>query len=205
MVGPGLRIAARRRCFYRRPRPDIVLSGTRIRMAKPTSQERRKQILRQRRAEEQREIDREEARYFFGDALRAHRSGDIPAADRFLKKALILDPNLGGAMGVLADIHLAAERHAAALGRLQQRRKVDADLTSLYNIAVIQRHLGQPEKAIEAMREFLSAIKGRHEPEWQRMRGQAEAFVPLTKPKPAREKPAPPPAPELERLIFACV
>jgi tetratricopeptide (TPR) repeat protein len=174
-------------------------------MAKPTSQERRKQILRQRRAEEQREIDREEARYLFGDALRAQRSGDIPAADRFLKKALVLDPNLGGAMGVPADIHLAAGRHAEALGRLQQRRKVDADPTSIFNIAVIQRHLGQSEKAIEAMREFLSAIKGRHEPEWQRMRGQGEAFVQLTKPTPAREKPAPPPAPELERLIFACV
>ena len=37
-------------------------------------------------AEEQREFDREEAGYLYGDGVRAHRSGDIPAADRFLRK-----------------------------------------------------------------------------------------------------------------------
>jgi hypothetical protein len=71
-------------------------------MAKPTSQERRKQALRQRRAEEQREYDRQGAGYLYSDAVEAHRSGDIPAADRFLKKALILDPNHAHAIELLA-------------------------------------------------------------------------------------------------------
>ena len=88
-------------------------------MAKPTSQERRKQALRQRRAEEQREFDREDAGYLYGDAVQAHRSGDIPAADRFLKKALILDPNHAGALGLLFEIHRAAGHYAEALGYLQ--------------------------------------------------------------------------------------
>jgi superfamily II DNA or RNA helicase len=163
-------------------------------MAKPTSQERRKQVLRRRRAEEQRELDSEEARYLFGDALRAHRSGDIPAADRFLKKALILDPSLGGALGLLAEIHLAAGHHAEALGYFQQKRRVDTDPTALYNIALLQRQLGQPEKAIETMRDFLSAIEVRHEQKWQRLRSSAKSFLQLTRPEPAREEPAPPPA-----------
>jgi superfamily II DNA or RNA helicase len=163
-------------------------------MAKPTSQERRKQILRRRRAEEQREFDSEEARYLFGDALRAHRSGDIPAADRFLKKALILDPHLAGAMDMLAQIHRAAGHYAEALGYLQELRKVDTDPTALYDIAEIQRELGQTEKAIETMRQFLSVKEVRHKPEWQRLRSQAESFLQLTRPEPAREKPAPAPA-----------
>jgi hypothetical protein len=43
-------------------------------MAKPTTQERRKQALRQRRPKNS------------ASSTRAHRSGDIPAADRFLRK-----------------------------------------------------------------------------------------------------------------------
>jgi hypothetical protein len=95
-------------CFHHNLRPDIVLSGTQPRMAKLTSQERRKQALRLRRADEQREFDREDAGYLYGDAVDAHRSGDLPAADRFLKKTLILDPNHAGAMELLAQIHSAA-------------------------------------------------------------------------------------------------
>src|ERR1035441_8596228 len=91
-------------------------------MAKPTIQERRKQALRQRRAEEQREFDREDAGYLYGDAMEAHRSGDAPAADRFIRKALILDPNHAGALGLLFEIHRAAGHYAEALGRSEERR-----------------------------------------------------------------------------------
>ena len=166
-------------------------------MAKPTSQERRKQALRQRRAEEQREFDRQDAGYLYGDAVRAHRSGDIPAADRFLKKTLILDPNHAGAMGLLFEIHRVAGHYAEALGYLQRRRKVDADPKVLYNIAGMYQQLGQAEKAIEATREFLAEIKGRHEPEWQRLRKSAESVLQLTRPTPVpensrRRRPNPP-------------
>ena len=163
-------------------------------MAKPTSQERRKQALRQRRAEEQREFDRQDAGYLYGDAVRAHRSGDIPAADRFLKKTLILDPNHAGAMDLLAQIHRDAGHYAEALGYLQRLRKADPNPTALYNIAVLHNMMGQMEKASDTMREFLAETKGRYEPEWQRLRKSAESFLQLTRPKPAPEKPAPPPA-----------
>jgi superfamily II DNA or RNA helicase len=162
-------------------------------MAKPTSQERRKQALRQRRAEEQREFDREEAGYLYGDAVQAQRSGDLPAADRYLKKALILDPNHANALELLAQIHRDAGHFGEALGYLQRRRKVDADPIPLYNIATIYNELSQPEKADAAMREFLDEIKGRNEPRWQRLRGAAEAFLQLSWPQVARQKPAPPP------------
>ena len=162
-------------------------------MAKPTTQERRKQTLRQRRAEEQREFDRVEAEYLYRDAVEAHRSGDIPAADRFLKKALILDPNHAAAMERLAEIHDAAGHYAEALGYLQRLRKVETNPRAIYNIAILHSELGQAEKAVETMREFLSAIQGRREPEWQRLRSSAESFVKLIRPKPAREKPALPP------------
>src|SRR5450756_1328532 len=136
-------------------------------MAKPTSQERRKQALRQRRAEEQREFDREDAGYLYGDAAEAYRSGDIPAADRFLKKALILDPNHAGAMALLAQIHRDAGHDAEALGYLLRLRKVDRKPTTLYNIAMLHNMMGQVEKASDTMHEFLAEIKGRQGPEWQ--------------------------------------
>src|ERR1035441_1465786 len=137
-----------RGCFQHR-RPAIVLAGTQTRMAKPTIQERRKQALRQRRAEEQREFDREDAGYLYRDAVDAHRSGDIPAADRFLKKALVLDPHHARALGLLFEIHRAAGHYAEALGYLQRRRKVDSDPKVLYNIAGLYQELGQEERSEE--------------------------------------------------------
>ena len=163
-------------------------------MAKPTAQERRKQALRQRRADEQREYDRQDAGYLFDDAIRADRSGDIPAADRLLKKALILDPTHVGAMELLAQIHQAAGHDAEALGYLQRLRKVDTNPRAIYNIAVLHHQLGQEEKALEAVRDFLSAIEGRREPELLRMRRMAESLLQVILTKTASQKPVPPPA-----------
>jgi len=163
-------------------------------MAKPTSQERRKQVLRQRRAEEQREFDREEAGYLYGDAVQAHRSGDVPAADRFLKKALILDPNHANAIDLLAQIHRDAGHYAESLGYLQRLRKVETDPTALLNMATLHDLMGQREKGIETMREFLAEIKGRPEPKWLPLRVVAESFLRFAQPKPAPAKPAPTPA-----------
>lgn len=175
-------------------------------MAKPTSQERRKQALRQRHAEEQREYDREEAGYLYGDAVRAHRAGDVPAADRMLKKALLLDSVHTGALELLARIHHDAGHLGEALGYLQRIRKIVADPRALYNSAILLREVGQPQKGLDAMRQFLTEIQGRREPEWQQLRAAAESFCRFPVPKPAHEKPAlpspkaaapepPPPAP----------
>jgi len=177
-------------------------------MAKPTSQERRKQTLRQRRAEDQREFDREEAGYLFNDAFRVYHSGDIPAANRLLKKALILDPAHPRALELLAQIHEEAGHFAEALGYMQRLRKVDPDPRALYNIAVLHHRLGQAEEAAALMREFLADTKGRREPEWQSFRTAATSLLqvfPLKffgeKPAPARVKSAasasPPPVPEI--------
>src|ERR1700674_44457 len=115
-------------------------------MAKPSSQERRKQALRQRRAEEQREFDREEAGYLYGDAVKAFRAGDHPAADRLLKKALILDPQHINAMDLLAQIHRAAGHYAEAFGYIQRQRKVDdTNPVPLYNMATLYQQMGQTE------------------------------------------------------------
>src|ERR1035438_2990523 len=102
-------------------------------MAKPTSQERRKQVLKQRRAEEQREADREEAEYLYRDARLAHREGDDPAAGRLLRKALVLDPNHQNALGLTADIHYKAGHYAEAVAYARQLHKLNHDPSVLYN------------------------------------------------------------------------
>src|ERR1700720_3741631 len=88
------------------------------RMAKQTSQERRKQILKQRRAEEQREANREDAQFLFEEAQYAHKDGDAPDAGRLLRKVLILDPNHAPALDLMALIHNTAGHYAEALGYL---------------------------------------------------------------------------------------
>src|SRR5438874_6149044 len=99
-------------------------------MAKPNSQERRKQMLKQRRAEDQRQWNQADAKDLVHTAFAAHRKGDAPAADRLLKKALILDPELADALRLLAEIHNVAGHHAEALGYLLRLRKLrdDADV-----------------------------------------------------------------------------
>jgi Tfp pilus assembly protein PilF len=89
-------------------------------MAKQDSQLRRKQMLKQRRADEQREWDRQDAGLLCRDAFRAHRDGDLPAAARFLKKALVLDPNHARSLSLLAEIHSGAGHHAEALAYLRR-------------------------------------------------------------------------------------
>src|SRR5437016_4531744 len=123
-------------------------------MAKPTSQERRKQILKQRRIQESREKGQEDAQFLFQEAFYALGDGDIPAADRLAKKALIQDPEHADALGLLAQIHEAAGHPAEALGYLRRQRKVVDDPGVIYNIAVVYREIGQWENAVQSMREF---------------------------------------------------
>src|SRR6266705_2844117 len=139
-------------------------------MAKPNSQERRKQMLKQRRAEDQRRWDQADARDLFHTAFAAHKKGDAPAADRLLKKALILDPDLADALSLLAEIHNEAGHYAEALGYLLRLRKLKDDPGVLYNIGVVYGEMQQTEKAVDALREFLAATSGSRDPKWKRFR-----------------------------------
>jgi SNF2 family DNA or RNA helicase len=161
-------------------------------MAKPNPQERRKQVLKQRRAEEQREADREEAQYLYEDAVAANRDGDAPAAGRFLKKALILDANHVAALNLLARIHDDAGHHAEALGYLRHLREIVSDPVAHYNVAVMYIKMNQAENAAGAMREFLAASKPASEPKIRKLRESAEAFlkIPLPPPPPKPKPPA---------------
>ena len=161
-------------------------------MAKPNSQERRKQVLKQRRADEQREADREEAQYLYKEAVFANRAGDAPAAGRYLKKALILNSSHAGALDLLAEIHDRAGHYAEALGYLRRWREIKNDPAVLYRIAVMYLKMSQSENATAAMREFLAASQSVSEPTIQKLRESAEAFLKIRLPAPPPPQPKPP-------------
>jgi len=162
-------------------------------MAKPDSQLRRKQILKQRRAEEQREWDRQDAGFLFRDALSAHKDGDLPAAARLLKKALVLDPDHAASLSLLSEIHLDAGHHAEALAYMRRLQKIADDPGVLYNIGLIYREMEQPENAAGFMREFLAAVNGLRDRKWGRLRESAEAICEESRRAPRMQKPAPSP------------
>src|SRR5688572_17598193 len=158
-------------------------------MAKPTSQDRRKQLLKQRQAELRREMDSEEAHLLFASAAEANRRGDDPSAARMLKRVMSLDPNHTDALILLAQIHDSAGHYAEALAYLRQARKLKHDPSVLYNIGVVHRQMMQPALAAAAMREFLEATKGQRESKILQLRQSAKALCeslpPETVAKPA--------------------
>jgi SNF2 family DNA or RNA helicase len=167
-------------------------------VAKPTSKERRKHVLKEREAELRRELDLEDADIQFRIACVLHRDGDVPAADRILKKVLILNPDHIPALHLLAQIHVHAGHGAEALGYLRRLRKLDNSPVILYNMGVLHHELGQTEQAAQAMRQFLAA--GKHaDPQVRRLRASAEMLarsdVPLPPLKAAVPAPKPAPAP----------
>ena len=174
-------------------------------MAKQDSQLRRKQMLKQRKADEQREWDRQDAGFLFRDALSAHRDGDLPAAARLLKKALVLDPDHAASLKLLAEIHNDAGHHAEALAYLRRLQKIDDDPGVLYNIGFIYYEMGQLENAAGFMREFLAAVNGLRDSKWRRLRGSAEAICEEFRRAPRMEKPAPSPLlwPQLKEVCVS--
>ena len=157
-------------------------------MAKPTSQERRKQVLRQRRAEEQREFDREEAGYLFetpsartvpvisgrgplpeedpdprSQSRRRHGpAGPDPSRRRALRRGAWVPPG-------------AAEGRYRSHGALRDRRAP---------AAVGPNREGDRDDA-----PVFVAMEVRRKPEWQRLRNSAESFVQLARPKPDAKNP----------------
>ena len=139
-------------------------------MAKPNNPAHRKQVLKQRRAEEQRVWDRNEARELFREAQFLLSEGDAPAADRALRKAALLDPDWADPLILLAQIHEAAGHYAEALAYLRRARKLHDDPIMLYNIGVIHYHMQQWDSVVEAMDSFLAATKTLTGPNWPKLR-----------------------------------
>lgn len=165
-------------------------------MAKHSSLERRKQLLKERRAEADRRIAQEGVYRLYEDACEAYRAGDHPAAARLLKKALVLDPDHGDSLALLGDIHLKAGHDAEALGYFRHLRRVSKDPAVLFNIGIIYGRLGQTEQAQAAMREFLSSTRSRRAEKWERTRQAAQAIlacspVPPRRTEAAHREPAP--------------
>ena len=158
----------------------------------PSREEHRKQVLKQRRAEEQRSSDLREANLFYGDAHNAHRQGDLPAAARFLQKALHLNPDHEKALLLLAGIHTEAGHMGEAIGYWQRLYKVSGNPFALYNVGVLYRDLEQPENAVKALSEFLEETKSASSPKVKRLRELAQTQVAVSRMKPAA--PQPPPA-----------
>jgi len=177
-------------------------------MAKPNNPAHRKQVLKQRRAEEQREWNREGAEDICRAAVRMFHEGDAPGADRALRKALALDPDCTDALILLAQIHDQAGHYAEALGYMRRARKLRDDPTIVFNTGVIHAHMGQWESAVGTINDFLAVTKTLTEPKWQKLREQAKALrrmaptitssiqKPPAPPPPAPAAAPPPPTPE---------
>jgi superfamily II DNA or RNA helicase len=125
-------------------------------MADLRKAERRKRELKLRRAEEQREWDREYAVDLARDAYFAYRKGDLVEAMRETRRALSLCPDHAPAVSLLGQIHLEAGHFADALPHLLHLRKLDPGPGVTYNIARALHGLGRME---EALAEYQALLK----------------------------------------------
>ena len=165
-------------------------------MAKPNNPAHRKQVLKQRRAEEQKQWNREDARELYLEASDLLSDGDAPAADRALRKALALDPDYADALILLAQIHHTAGHYAEALGYLQRARKLSTDPSLLYNIGLLHYNLQQWDGLVESMDAFLAATETLIGRKWAQLRASAEVLRKLPRARTAPvQKPAAPPTP----------
>jgi len=136
-------------------------------------QERRRRILKQRRAAQNREFDREEARFLYRLALEMDEAGDVPGAAGAAKKALHLDPDFYPALDLLARLHFAAEQFEQAISCLQLLRKHPEAVSVGYNLGQSNLALGRTEEALKNFREFLDATGALPGRQWKQLREQA--------------------------------
>jgi SNF2 family DNA or RNA helicase len=170
----------------------------------PKKQERRRRLLKERKAALQHELDLEDAGYSLQAARQAYKAGDMPGAARKAKKALQLNPDLYPALDLLANIHSQAGQYADAAYYLGLARKFPAALAASYNLGVAHFKLGRVQEARKDFQDFLEAIKSSRDLQWVQLRENAKQWVrelPQAEPPPPRVSvgfvPAPePPAPE---------
>lgn len=96
-----------------------------------------------------------------------HRLGDLDEAERVWRKALAMDPRLGGAWLELGRLILArpgAEAPSEALPYLERAEALDpTSFEPSYSLALAYRRLGRPEDAKRALARS-EAIRRRHPP-----------------------------------------
>ena len=168
-------------------------------MGDAKKQEKRRRVLKERRAAQVRDLDREEAHYLYRSALEMEEEGDTPGAARAAKKALHLDPDLYPALDLLARIHFAAEQYDQAISYLQLLRKYPQAVSVGYNLGQSNLALGRTEEALENFREFLAATRALPGRQWKQLREEArrlcadleKSAAPIVVTQPAPRTPPP--------------
>ena len=155
-------------------------------MNDPKKLERRRRILKERRAAEAREMGRGEALYLYRVAVDLRESGDDPGAARIAKKALNLDPDMYPALDLLAQIHLAAKQPEQAISYLNRLRRYPEAFSAHYNLGLAHLERGRHEEALKNFRDFLEASKSAPARKWKQWRDHATA---LCQSLPLRPKP----------------
>jgi superfamily II DNA or RNA helicase len=162
-------------------------------------QERRRRELKLREAEERKEEEREQAGWMFSDARAALRDGDLPAAARLAKKALVLDSQHLGALDLLSRIYFEADEHAVALPYIRQVRKLRPDEPGVaYNSGVALQKSGRSAEALAEFEVALALIKQGPKGKRAALREAVESACrqlkdEIAKPAPPVPKPSPPP------------
>ena len=165
-------------------------------MSDVKKQERRRRILKERRAAQGRDLDREQAGYLYRSALEMVEEGDSPGAARIAKKALHLDPDLYPALDLLARIHFAAKQYEQAISYLQLLRKHPEAVSVGYNLGQSNLAVGRTQEALKNFREFLDATRSLPGRNWKPLREEARRLCADLE-KSAAPSIAAPPAPRL--------
>lgn len=175
-------------------------------MRDPRKQERRRRLLKERRAEERREFALAEAECLSWEARHVYEEGDVPGAARIARKALRLAPEHRPSLDLLAQIHFQAGQYEEAAQYLRLMRKDPAALGASYNLGLAHRQLGRRQEALEDFRHFLKVSKSSRDPQWTALRANAKVWCkelakagsPAT-PQPVTPAPAVAQAPEVAK------
>ena len=164
-------------------------------------QERRRRELKLREAQERQEADRGRAHELLAEARLGMRQGDTSRAVQLARKALRLDPDHPGALGLLADIYLDAKDWAAALPYLEQvRRLLPEEPSVAYNTSLALMGLGRYAAAADELRLLVPLLKQLPKGDQARMRASAagmlaDARILASRAAPPEIQAAPPPSP----------
>ena len=145
-------------------------------MHDPKREERRRRLLKERKAAERRELDLDEADYWHTRAREEYRRGDVPAAARSAKKALLLNERHSPALDLLGHIYFEAGQFADAAYYLGLLRRDPKAVYASFNLAVAHMKLGRTAEAIKDFEDFLEKTKRPREPHWVTLRENARAW-----------------------------
>jgi superfamily II DNA or RNA helicase len=162
-------------------------------------QERRRRELKLRDAQERKDDQREQAIWMYREAQTKLRDGDVPAAARLAKKALVLKPRHPGALALLATVYCEAGEYAVALPYLRELRMLRPDDPgTAYLSGVALRKLGRSAEALAEFEVALQYVEQASENKQAGLRQAAENACrklkdEMARPAPPTASPAPPP------------